>query len=193
MTPARLPSRRTALTALAGAACTPVRAAALGQVLIVRHALTEPGIGDPPGFVLGQCATQRNLSSEGRAQARAFGERLAALGLRPLAVRSSRWCRCLHTADEIAAAWPTGALTAEAWPALDSTFGAREREAAQTAQTKQRLARLAALRSSGFELWVTHQINITALTGQATAMGQALWLSASTATGAGAVEARPFN
>ena len=44
-----------------------------GGVLLVRHASTEAGLGDPPGFTLGQCQTQRNLSEAGRAEARAMG------------------------------------------------------------------------------------------------------------------------
>jgi hypothetical protein len=51
------------------------------------------------------------------------------------------------------------------WPALDSTFDDRARAPAQT------------LRGAGFELWVTHQVNISALTGAGAAMGQALWLT----------------
>ncbi|WP_404376327.1 hypothetical protein [Vreelandella aquamarina] len=39
-----------------------------GLVILMRHSLA-PGIGDPPGFVLEACETQRNLSSEGRAHA----------------------------------------------------------------------------------------------------------------------------
>ena len=52
-----------------------------GGVLLVRHASTEPGLGDPPGFVLSQCQTQRNLSEAGRAQARALGAWFARHGL----------------------------------------------------------------------------------------------------------------
>ena len=44
-----------------------------GGVLLIRHASTEPGLGDPAGFTLGQCQTQRNLSEAGRAEARAMG------------------------------------------------------------------------------------------------------------------------
>jgi hypothetical protein len=67
-------------------------------VLIVRHAQTEPGIGDPPGFRLHDCGTQRNLSPAGRAQATAMGRRLAERGIRVSRVESSRWCRCIDTA-----------------------------------------------------------------------------------------------
>ncbi|MGH7366865.1 MAG: histidine phosphatase family protein, partial [Candidatus Rokuibacteriota bacterium] len=37
-----------------------------GQVVLLRHGTTTPGIGDPPGFRLGECATQRNLTEAGR-------------------------------------------------------------------------------------------------------------------------------
>ena len=36
-----------------------------GNVVLVRHASTEGGQGDPPGFRLGDCATQRNLPYAG--------------------------------------------------------------------------------------------------------------------------------
>lgn len=37
-----------------------------GQVVLIRHAVTVPGSGDPPGMRLDDCRTQRNLSAEGR-------------------------------------------------------------------------------------------------------------------------------
>jgi phosphohistidine phosphatase SixA len=144
-----------------------------GPVLLMRHAQTDPGIGDPPGFVLQRCATQRNLSPEGRAQARSFGATLAAQGLQPTALRSSRWCRCLHTADEISQGLGLAAAT-QPWTALDSFFDDRTNEPQQTAQLR---ARLATLRGPGFELWVSHQVNISAFVGTATQMGQALWIN----------------
>jgi broad specificity phosphatase PhoE len=156
-----------------------------GPLLLMRHAQTDPGVGDPPGFVLNQCATQRNLSPEGRAQARAFGATLAAQGLRPTAIRSSRWCRCLRTGDEVAQGLGFGVAT-EAWAALDSFFEQREREPQQTALLR---ARLAALRGPGFELWVSHQVNISAFVGAATQMGQALWINR---RADGSIAATPF-
>src|SRR4029079_17592410 len=44
-----------------------------GQVVLVRHGLTTPGVGDPPGFRLGDCATQRNLVDEGRREEARLG------------------------------------------------------------------------------------------------------------------------
>ncbi len=68
-----------------------------GRVLILRHA-EAPGVGDPPGFRLGDCATQRNLNESGRRQAQALGARLANAGVTTAQVYSSQWCRCLETA-----------------------------------------------------------------------------------------------
>ena len=131
--------------------------------VLLRHAITDPGVGDPPGFRLDTCSTQRNLSAAGRAQAQRIGAWFEARGLVPARVRSSAWCRCIDT----------GRLAfgrAEPWPALNSFFGeagARER------QTPALDAALPGLAAGAFEVWVTHQINITALTGEFAQMGEA--------------------
>ena len=39
-----------------------------GVVALMRHAIA-PGTGDPAGFEIGDCSTQRNLDARGRAQA----------------------------------------------------------------------------------------------------------------------------
>ena len=54
-----------------------------GHVLMMRHAATQPGVGDPPGYRLDDCASQRNLSEQGRAQSRAIGEALRRAGPNP--------------------------------------------------------------------------------------------------------------
>lgn len=162
--------------------------AAPAPVLALRHAQTEPGVGDPPGFVLGRCETQRNLSAAGRDQARALGERLAARDWHPRALRSSHWCRCLDTARLLAEGLGSPAPTPEPWTALDSFFEAREREPAQTAQLRERVRALRGSRDL-VELWVTHQVNLGALAGQGVGMGQALWLDW---RGDGTLWARPF-
>src|SRR5258705_2880411 len=41
-----------------------------GQLALLRHGSTDAGGGDPPDFQLDDCSTQRNLSAEGRKQAR---------------------------------------------------------------------------------------------------------------------------
>jgi phosphohistidine phosphatase SixA len=138
------------------------------QVLLLRHARTEPGVGDPPGFRLDACGTQRQLSDEGRGQARRLGERLRRDGWVPQEVLSSRWCRCLDTGREAFG-------TVQPWTALDSFFEDRGREPAQTAALRRALAEIAPGRRVA---WVTHMVNIQALTGEGVAMGEGLLISA---------------
>jgi len=133
-----------------------------GHALLLRHATTEPGIGDPPTFRLDDCATQRNLSPAGRAQARALGESLAARGMRTGAVLSSRWCRCLETA-RIAFG------RVEPWAPADSFFDDRADEPARTRAMRERIA---GWRGPGTLVIVTHQVNITAATGVSPVMGE---------------------
>jgi phosphohistidine phosphatase SixA len=126
-----------------------------GHVALLRHALA-PGTGDPPGFRLDDCSTQRNLSDDGRAQARAIGAVLRTRGIRPARVLSSRWCRCRETAELL------GLGAVELLPALDSFFEDRRRGPAQTEALRRHLAGIPAHET---EVLVTHQVNVTALTG----------------------------
>ena len=131
-------------------------------VLLLRHAATDPGIGDPPNFKLAVCSTQRNLSPTGRADAKRIGAWFSQRGLAPSQVRSSAWCRCQETAQ-------LAFGKAELWSPLNSVFGDRLPLPDQTDQLRAALSQLA---PGGFEVWVTHQVNVTALTGQSPAMGE---------------------
>ena len=133
-------------------------------VLVMRHAQTTAGVGDPPNFRLDQCSTQRNLSDEGRAQAVRIGQWFKTHKLQPRSVQTSPWCRCKDTAE-----LAFGKYTDLS--ALASTFNNRS---TQDAQTKALRTRLGFLTAGQFEVWVTHQVNITSLTGENTAMGEAL-------------------
>ena len=127
-----------------------------GTTLIIRHARTAPGTGDPPGFRIhgeGACSTQRNLSAEGKKEAKEFGERFKALV--PDAVLTSRWCRCKDT-GQIAFG------RHEVWEPLNSFFNAKSEEASAVAAMEARLRENA--RKKRREVWITHQVNITALT-----------------------------
>ncbi|PIT73338.1 histidine phosphatase family protein [Limnohabitans sp. G3-2] len=139
-----------------------------GGVLLVRHAVTEAGLGDPPEFVLGQCRTQRNLSPEGQRASRAMGEWARAQGLKPDAVRTSQWCRCQDTARLAFGQY-------EDWPALNSTFAGQGNPAAQIQALRERLLAMPAGRT---EVWVTHQVIMTALTGAYPEMGEGFWVDA---------------
>jgi broad specificity phosphatase PhoE len=69
-----------------------------GLVVLMRHAVTTPGIGDPPGMKIDDCSTQRNLTEEGRSHAKLIGEAWRAHGIQVGKVMSSPMCRCLETA-----------------------------------------------------------------------------------------------
>ena len=69
-----------------------------GHVALMRHADAPGGFGDPPGFRVDDCATQRNLSDKGRADAAKIGARLHREGIAFEKILSSPWCRCIDTA-----------------------------------------------------------------------------------------------
>ena len=138
-----------------------------GQIVMLRHASTEPGLGDPPGFRLDDCATQRNLSEAGRAEARRIGAAFLRRAVPVARVLSSRWCRCVETAR-------LAFGRVEPWSPLDSFFDDRSREPQQTRVV---LALIAAPFTGGNLILVTHQVNITALTGIVPATGEMVVLS----------------
>ena len=69
-----------------------------GHIALMRHADAPGGFGDPPGFRVDDCATQRNLSEKGRADAAKIGVRLKQEGIAFEKILSSPWCRCKDTA-----------------------------------------------------------------------------------------------
>ncbi len=81
-------------------------------------------------------------------------------------VLSSQWCRCLETAR---LAFPKG--TVEPYPALNSFFDDRSTEPRQTREVA---ARIAAIRAPANVAFVTHHVNILALTGIAVGSGEAV-------------------
>lgn len=138
-----------------------------GQVVLMRHAETTPGTGDPPGFRLDDCATQRNLSTQGRADARRVGAALRARGVRIGEVLSSRWCRAIDTAE---LAFGRHRL----WSDLDSLHGV---PAGRDAQTEAVRRRIAEHRGKDNLFLIGHGANILALTGIHPPMGGMVVLS----------------
>lgn len=141
-----------------------------GYAVLLRHALA-PGTGDPAGFRLGDCSTQRNLSLEGRRQAIAIGAQWRSKGLPVDRVLTSRWCRARDTARLLAVG------KVRAYPAFDSSFTVPE------AVANRRTARVQALidrhrGKRGVLVLVGHQVNITALTGVVPSSGGAVVVKA---------------
>jgi len=142
-----------------------------GVVIAFRHALA-PGTFDPPGFKLGDCSTQRNLSDEGRAQARRIGAWFKARALQPALVRSSPWCRCVETATLAFGAAPN------VWPALGSPRGATEATNAESLGELRRAVAAASTQRGRLEVWVTHMFVLSDLVASNTASGEGLVLRA---------------
>jgi Histidine phosphatase superfamily (branch 1) len=152
-----------------------------GCVVALRHAVA-PGTFDPPGFTLGDCSTQRNLSDEGREQARRLGAWFKQQGLSPAAVRSSPWCRCVDTAT-------LAFGQATPWPALGSPRGASEGTNQQSLQALRQGLHRARGQRGRFEVWVTHMFVLADLAQVSVASGEGLVLQAD-AAGAPTVLAR---
>lgn len=127
-----------------------------GQAVgLIRHA-EAPGTGDPPGFRLDACATQRNLSPAGRAQAGRLGQAFRANDIVNAEIRSSEWCRCRDTAAAL------GLGPVQEAPALNSLFGRSQAVPAATEALRKLIDGLPADRPA---VLVSHQTNITGLTG----------------------------
>jgi phosphohistidine phosphatase SixA len=133
------------------------------HVALMRHTDAPGGFGDPAGFRIDDCATQRNLSAKGRADAEKIGARLKSEGIAFEKIISSPWCRCMDTATLL----QLGPVTAEA------TFGnvvvLSEQRQSLTAGAR---AVIGQWQGRGTLLVVTHGANIAALTGVSPASGE---------------------
>ena len=67
------------------------------KIILIRHS-KAPGFGDPPGFKIKDCNTQRNLSEEGINQSKKIGKLFKKNQIKIDKVLSSQWCRCKDTA-----------------------------------------------------------------------------------------------
>ncbi|MGY3620999.1 histidine phosphatase family protein [Bradyrhizobium sp. USDA 10063] len=133
------------------------------HVALMRHADAPGGVGDPPGFKIDDCATQRNLSAKGRADAARIGARLRSEGIAVAKILSSPWCRCMDTATLL------GLGPVEAEPTFGNVVVLSDQTAALTAGAR---AVIDTWTGSGILLVVTHGANIRALTGILPASGE---------------------
>jgi broad specificity phosphatase PhoE len=138
-----------------------------GQVVFIRHTVTTPGAGDPPGMRLDNCSTQRNLTDAGRAHARRIGEAFRSRGIPVEGVLSSPWCRCVETAQ-------LAFGRAEISDALSNLFGRPEHRDRQVEQIQ---ALIAAKPTRGNLVLVTHGSTIQALTGVSPGTGEMVLFS----------------
>lgn len=127
-----------------------------GLILFMRHANTATG-GDPPGYSLEDCATQRNLSERGRDEAHRIGERLRSEKVPIARVYTSPWCRCRDTAM-------LAFGKAEDWEPLGSVFDFPQREADYSERVRKRIAAYGNAKPRANMVMVTHNVNIAAIT-----------------------------
>lgn len=132
------------------------------QIVLIRHAITTAGLGDPPGMRLDDCATQRNLSEDGRRDARRIGDTFRSRGIPVARVLSSPWCRCLETAR-------LAFGSAEPWPPLSNLFGRPQNRESQVREMEKLVGQRLAV---GNLVLVSHGSTISALTGVSPAPGE---------------------
>lgn len=124
------------------------------RVVFMRHAVTTPGVGDPPGFRLDDCSTQRNLNDQGRRDSQQVGAAFRARGIVVERVYSSPWCRCLETAN-------LAFGKSEISNALSNLFTHPENRERQVREMRE----LISARAPNNRVLVSHGATILALTG----------------------------
>ena len=143
---------------------------AKGYVLLLRHALA-PGVGDPANFKLNDCSTQRNLSDQGRADAKDIGIWLKSKQVKIHRVESSRWCRAKETAKLMA----IGNVRLN--KNLDSLFNAPDPvKHPQTAAIRKQIVNHR--NQDGLLVMVGHFVNIGAIVGSGVESGEGVLVRA---------------
>jgi phosphohistidine phosphatase SixA len=138
---------------------------------LIRHALA-PGVGDPANFTLGDCSTQRNLSEEGRQDARDIGTWLKRREISINRVETSRWCRARETAELL------GLGRVRANKNLDSLFQDDDPVSdPQTARIREQI--IEHRNKRGLLILVGHFVNIGLLTGESVDSGEGVVVRAS--------------
>ena len=122
--------------------------------VLIRHALA-PGFGDPETIDLNDCSTQRNLSEEGREQARNIGKLFRTNGITKASIMTSQWCRCRETANLMDVG------NVKDMTALNSFF---QRSQNRTPQLREFVQWVRTTDLSTPTVLVTHQVFISAVT-----------------------------
>ncbi len=145
-------------------------------VALMRHAIA-PGNGDPSEFTIGDCKTQRNLSSEGVQQAQSIGAQIKAFGISDVDIYSSQWCRCTDTGTELDFGAP------QELPILNSFYEDRSTAEQQTNELRKWITEHLSIdkpnnnAATKSAILVTHQVNITALTGVYPSSGEIVFVA----------------
>jgi phosphohistidine phosphatase SixA len=141
-----------------------------GYVVLLRHAQTFPGTGDPSGFQLDDCTTQRNLSPEGREQAVKIGQAFRDRQIPINRVFSSQYCRCLDTAKLL------NLGNVQPSPMLNSIFEDRTTATQQNERVRQEIFNHR--NTPGVIVMVSHFANIGEISGISLELGEAVVVKA---------------
>ena len=134
------------------------------KIILIRHS-QAPGFGDPPGFKIKDCKTQRNLSKEGINQSKKIGKLFEKNQIKIDQVLSSQWCRCKDTAKYAFKKY-------KEFSALNSTFQQPYDKNAKK-QIKELKDYIQNWNGNGSNLiLVTHYVIITAITDVAPRSGE---------------------
>ena len=134
------------------------------KIILIRHS-KAPGVGDPPGFKIKDCKTQRNLSKKGINQSKKIGKLFKINQIKIDQVLSSQWCRCKDTAKYAFKNY-------KEFSALNSTFQAPYDKNAKK-QIKELKKYIQKWNGNGSNLvLVTHYVIITAITDVAPRSGE---------------------
>jgi broad specificity phosphatase PhoE len=147
-----------------------------GHVALIRHGNAPPGYGgDPPGFRIDDCKTQRNMDELGREQAKALGQAFRNHGVHVDRILSSPVCRCLETAHLMAvgSVESSGALIPD-------------REPSVPVRLRELKAIVSAWRGPGTLVLVTHGFTARALLGFVPNQAETVVLRPEPGGGAGA-------
>ena len=134
------------------------------KIILIRHSIA-PGSGDPTGFKINDCKTQRNLSEEGINQSKKIGKLFKENQIKVHKVLSSQWCRCKDTAKYAFGKY-------KEFSALNSTFQSPYDKNAKK-QLKELKNYIKNWKGDGANLvLITHYVVITALTDKAPRSGE---------------------
>ena len=134
------------------------------KIILIRHSLA-PGGGDPAGFKVNDCKTQRNLNRTGINQSKKIGKLFKKNKVPVDQVLSSQWCRCKDTAK-----YAFGNF--KEFTALNSTFQSPY-DQNEAKQLKDLYAFVKDWNSNGKNLvLVTHYSIITAVTNAVPSSGE---------------------
>ena len=134
------------------------------KIILIRHA-KAPGGGDPEGFNIKDCKTQRNLDMMGINQSKKIGKLFREKKIKIDKVLSSQWCRCKDTAK-----YAFGDF--KEFSALNSTY-TPPYDLNEKQQIKELKKYVSSWKGNGGNLvLVTHYVIILAITGETTRSGE---------------------